>query len=143
MGFCLSVVVTSQIEESTFNHTNKMKDISRKCCTVALILSLLSSTVFASLRHKSSKYKFLKNDLDSSSGSKDTCKRSEPCGWALYTPGSSPRKIYKYTRNIFCSCSGGDVCSLTRDALQQNSFVFYCRPKETSRYRFPRSFFYF
>ena len=34
-----------------------------------------------------------------------------------------------------CSCSGGDVCSLTRDALQQNSFVFYCRPKETSRYR--------
>ena len=40
--------------------------------------------------------------------------------------------------NVFpssCSCSGENVCSLTRDALQQNSFVFYCRPKETSKFR--------
>jgi hypothetical protein len=64
-----------------------------------------------------------------------SCKEAEPCGWALYAPGSSPRKIYKYTRNIFCGCEGGRVCSLTRDNLQQNSFVFYCRPKETSKFR--------
>lgn len=28
------------------------------------------------------------------------------------------------------------MCSLTRDAIQQHSFVFYCRPKETSKFRF-------
>ena len=42
-----------------------------------------------------------------------------------------------------CSCSGGNVCSLTRDALQQNSFVFYCRPKETSKFRFGKNVFLF
>ena len=41
-----------------------------------------------------------------------------------------------------CSCSGGNVCSLTRDALQQNSFVFYCRPKETSKFRFGKNVFF-
>ena len=46
-------------------------------------------------------FQFSGNALDAATGgSRDTCKRSEPCGWALYTPGSSPRKIYKYTRNI-------------------------------------------
>ena len=48
-------------------------------------------------------FQFAQPGLNSAAGSgdtRDTCKRSEPCGWALYTPGSSPRKIYKYTRNI-------------------------------------------
>lgn len=113
-----------------------MKNFDRSFYICALVVALWTSAVVGSLRNKSSKSKFSGNALDAATGgSRDTCKRSEPCGWALYTPGSSPRKIYKYTRNIFCSCSGGDVCSLTRDALQQNSFVFYCRPKETSRYR--------
>merc|ERR1712110_1263765 len=115
---------------------NKMSDMRRICLICAMLVTLLSSTTLGSLRHKSSKLKFSDNRIDAV-GSTDTCKRSEPCGWALYIPGSSPRKIYKYTRNIFCSCSGGNVCSLTRDALQQNSFVFYCRPKETSKFRFP------
>eukprot|EP00091_Calanus_sinicus_P011155 TRINITY_DN25362_c0_g1_i1.p1 TRINITY_DN25362_c0_g1~~TRINITY_DN25362_c0_g1_i1.p1 ORF type:complete len:169 (-),score=23.99 TRINITY_DN25362_c0_g1_i1:45-527(-) len=114
-----------------------MSELSLKvCCTCAIILTLLSALSSGSPRHKSSKLKFQDNDISPGSSS-DTCKMSEPCGWALYVPGSSPRKIYKYTRNIFCSCSGGTVCSLTRDALQQNSFVFYCRPKETSKFRFP------
>jgi len=107
------------------------------CACAAILVFLLSSSVTASLRHKSSKLRYLRNKIDASGGAHDSCKMSEPCGWALYVPGTSPRKIYKYTRNTFCSCSGGNVCSLTRDALQQNSFVFYCRPKETSRYRFP------
>jgi len=106
-------------------------------CACFAILVLLSSSVTASLRHKSSKLRYLRNKIDATGGSHDSCKMSEPCGWALYVPGTSPRKIYKYTRNTFCACSGGNVCSLTRDALQQNSFVFYCRPKETSKYRFP------
>ena len=37
-----------------------------------------------------------------------------------------------------CGCEGGRVCSLTRDAIQQHSFVFYCRPKETSKFRWSR-----
>merc|ERR1712110_1285076 len=104
--------------------------------SLLLSLLLISSLANAAPKSRSSKLKF--QEISSRYGSRGhsaTCKESEPCGWALYTPGSSPRKIYKYTRNILCSCSGGDVCSLTRDALQQNSFVFYCRPKETSRYR--------
>ena len=53
-----------------------------------------------------------------------------------------PPSRYKNLILIFsCSCSGGNVCSLTRDALQQNSFVFYCRPKETSKFRFETTFF--
>ena len=119
---------------------------------ILTILILMSLIIIINI----CQFQFSGNGLDAATGgSRDTCKRSEPCGWALYTPGSSPRKIYKYTRNILwvskvmlseegkynlmfsCSCSGGDVCSLTRDALQQNSFVFYCRPKETSRYRWP------
>ena len=43
---------------------------------------------------------FSDNHIDAVGSATDTCKRSEPCGWALYIPGSSPRKIYKYTRNI-------------------------------------------
>merc|ERR1712111_94966 len=111
--------------------TMPRKTMSIFVFTVAV--TVLFTSVNSALIHKS---KIHGNGLDAAE-SKDTCKNSEPCGWALYTPGSSPRKIYKYTRNIFCSCSGADVCSLTRDALQQNSFVFYCRSKETSRYRFP------
>ena len=44
-------------------------------------------------------FQFQENDISAGTTS-DTCKMSEPCGWALYVPGSSPRKIYKYTRNI-------------------------------------------
>merc|ERR1711913_83048 len=109
-----------------------------RCSLASLALSLLliSSLATAAPKSRSSKLKF--QEISSRYGARGysaTCKEAEPCGWALYTPGSSPRKIYKYTKNIFCSCSGGDICSLTRDALQQNSFVFYCRSKESSRYR--------
>merc|ERR1712025_229042 len=104
--------------------------------TYLIIITLLPWLAVGEPRHKPAKLKFQDNDISPGTTS-DTCKMSEPCGWALYVPGSSPRKIYKYTRNIFCSCSGGSVCSLARDALQQNSFVFYCRPKETSKFSFP------
>merc|ERR1739838_126316 len=122
----------------THAHINTMLFI--KLCNVIVLVGILTLTIEVSVavpKHKPSKLKFSDNDIPDATS--DTCKTSEPCGWALYVPGSSPRKIYKYTRNIFCSCSGGSVCSLTRDALQQNSFVFYCRPKETSKFRFPDS----
>merc|ERR1712183_82772 len=130
----LQIVQVQHYEHSTIY---KMSDMRRICLICAMLVTLLSSTTLGSLRHKLTILKFSDNHIDAVGSATDTCKRSEPCGWALYIPGSSPRKIYKYTRNIFCSCSGGNVCSLTRDALQQNSFVFYCRPKETSKFRFP------
>ena len=62
------------------------------------------------------------------------------CRWCicLYT------SIHSCQLDLFphpssCGCEGGRVCSLTRDAIQQHSFVFYCRPKETSKFRW-RSF---
>merc|ERR1712154_377773 len=98
------------------NQCNNMRHSSRWCYSCALLISLLCGLCSASPRHKYPKLKFRDNDIAPGS-SVDTCKMSEPCGWALYVPGSSPRKIYKYTRNTFCSCSGGTVCSLARDAL--------------------------
>merc|ERR1712223_2048939 len=127
-------LLRSNTTDPTLHNMGNLRRLSLMC---AMVVTVLSSTTSGSLRHKSSKLKFTDNRIDAVGSATDTCKRSEPCGWALYLPGSSPRKIYKYTRNIFCSCSGSNVCSLTRDALQQNSFVFYCRPKETSKFRFP------
>merc|ERR1712038_986413 len=75
--------------------------------SLALSLLLISSLAIAAPKSRSSKLKF--QEISSRYGARGysaTCKESEPCGWALYTPGSSPRKIYKYTRNIFCGCEG-------------------------------------
>merc|ERR1712059_96980 len=89
----------------------------RTGCIVVLLVMLLTVLVSGAPRSRSSKLKF--QDTYLGLGHSATCKETEPCGWALYVPGSSPRRIFKYTRNIFCSCEGGKVCSLARDAIQQ------------------------
>merc|ERR1711955_76321 len=132
------IILLAVIKMSNSNHQKMWQELLPALVSCVIIFTILPGIAEGGPRHKQAKLKFQENDISVGTTS-DTCKMSEPCGWALYVPGSSPRKIYKYTRNIFCTCSGGSVCSLARDSLQQNSFVFYCRPKETSKFRFPDS----
>ena len=67
---------------------------------------------------------------------------SAVCRWCVCScklPHILVSLIYSPILPSSCGCEGGRVCSLTRDAIQQHSFVFYCRPKETSKFRW-RSF---
>merc|ERR1739842_273683 len=98
-----SDLLLAVIKMTKSNHHKMWHELLPAMVSCVIIFTILPGVAQGGPRHKQAKLKFQENDISVGTTS-DTCKMSEPCGWALYVPGSSPRKIYKYTRNIFCSC---------------------------------------